>query len=125
MSAVPSWGGTTNVQRNVVLQESGNPNRGSAENLVTRKVLESIRCSQLMQNTLKTILQSLLSGVLQDTSEGMRSRNSVPYSCNTLRRFSRTTGIQASHDEQNDHRGIVVHNLEVLDLNLGQVTSLL
>jgi len=44
---------------------------------------------------------------------------------NTLCRFSRTNGIQASHDEQNDHRGTVVHNLDVLDSNHGQVTSLL
>ena len=44
---------------------------------------------------------------------------------NNLCRFSRTTGIQASHDEQNNHRGRVVHNLEVLDSNVGQVTSLL
>jgi hypothetical protein len=29
------------------------------------------------------------------------------------------------NDEQNDHRGTAVHNLEVLDSNLGQVTSLL
>jgi len=45
MSAVPSWCGTIKVQRNVVLQESGNPNSGNTEDLVqkfmTPKVLES------------------------------------------------------------------------------------
>lgn len=79
MSAVPSWGGTTNVQCIVVLQESGNPNSGSTEDLVQklrmRKVLQNTRCSQLMPNT-----QKLYCSFGRHTGEGMRRRNSVPYS---------------------------------------------
>lgn len=123
MSALPAWGGTTTVQCIVVLLESGNPNSGSAEDLVQRlmmrKVLQNTRCLRLMPN-----IQKLYCSFARHIGGNATSEFRTVF-LNTLCLFSRTTGIQASHDEQNDHRGRVVHNLEVLDSNLGQVTSLL
>ena len=89
-----------------------------------RKVLQNTRCSQLMLNTQK-LYSSPYYQVFCKHIGGKATSEFRTVFLNTLRRFSRTNGIQASHEEQNDHCGTVVHNLEVLDSNLGQVTSLL
>lgn len=129
MSAVPSWGGTINVQRNVVLQASGNPNSGSTEDLVqefmTHKALESSPCSQLMQNTQKLYCspyyQVFFKAYRRECDDGIPYRISVTplvVSPELLEPRPRTINRMTIVV-------LVVHNLVVLDSNLGQVTSLL